>query len=143
MPAWFSRSIAGLVCAFLLGLIGCSGQKAVYPVSGQVVSGEAKKPAVGALVMLVPVTADPKDSTRPSGTVDESGAFAITTYKAKDGAPAGDYVVTLVWPTPKKSMMEEGEDDMLKGAFADATKSKIRFTVKAAKSNEVPVIELP
>ncbi len=132
---------------FVVGMIfveiGCGGQKPVYPVSGKVVSGADKKPAVGAMVIFTPVVPDAKETIRSMGTVGEDGSYAVTTHKAKDGAPAGEYTITLIWPAPKKSVLDEDGGDLLSGAFADNAKSKLRFTVQAAKSNEVPVIELP
>jgi len=33
----------------------------------------------------------------PRAVVEADGSFSITTYTAKDGAPAGDYAVSITW----------------------------------------------
>src|SRR5262245_24393263 len=134
-----------LQAALVFVASGCGPrQKSVFPVGGKVVAGTEKKPAKGAMVILTPVAGDAKDPTRSFGTVGDDGSFAITTYNANDGAPAGDYVITLTWMPARKSVFEEDGEDRLKGAFADATKSKLRYTVQAVKTgNEIPLIELP
>ena len=84
------------------------GKKATYPVTGKVVAGAGKTPAKGAIVMLIPVTFDIKDLERSMATVDDDGAFAITTYNANDGAPAGEYV-TLQYQTSFEKMPTAAE----------------------------------
>jgi hypothetical protein len=84
-----------------LGLVGvavastsCSQDKRVpvFPVTGQV--SFAGKPTPRALLVFHPVI---ESSLRPLGTVDEDGTFTLTTYEQGDGAPAGDYTVTVEW----------------------------------------------
>jgi hypothetical protein len=84
-----------------LGLVGvaiactsCSQDKRVpvFPVTGQV--WFAGKPTPRALLVFHPVV---ENSMRPLGTVDEDGTFTLTTYEQGDGAPAGDYTVTVEW----------------------------------------------
>jgi hypothetical protein len=57
------------------------------------------KPAQGVSVVLNPIEGSPaaKKGIAPSGTSDESGSFVISTYAQDDGAPAGEYKVTLQW----------------------------------------------
>src|SRR4051794_21088336 len=78
-------------------LAGCSrpaGRVPVYPVAGRVaVTGEVPE---GALVVLHASQGDAKD-LRPSGKVFKDGSFRVTTYDADDGAPAGEYKVTVHW----------------------------------------------
>jgi hypothetical protein len=39
---------------------------------------------------------DPK-AVKPRGVVGRDGAFSLTCYRADDGAPAGNYTVTILW----------------------------------------------
>lgn len=137
-------SLSGVCLSAALLLVGCGKkQKPLYPVTGQVVAGPAKKPAVGAVLFFHPVEKDAGAVGMPMAEVDQDGRFALTTRISKDGAPAGDYLITVIWPPIRKSLFEPEEGDRLKGAFADVQQAKIRFTVLPATSNEVPLIELP
>src|SRR5262245_25735487 len=75
------------------------GRPPVYPASGQVFVGQ--HPAKLATVTLVPVkdagAATGADQVRPTGKVDEQGNFKLTTFTDGDGAPEGEYKVTVVW----------------------------------------------
>src|SRR5262245_43311943 len=95
-----------IVVAALLVSAGCSGKTPLYPVTGKVVSKSSKKPATGAMVFFDPIPTDPKRTARAMGTVDEEGTYWITSHTAKDGLPAGDYVITLIWPPPQKSLLD-------------------------------------
>jgi hypothetical protein len=113
-----------------LGLTSCSGGKGgLYPVQGKVLYKDA--PTAGILVTLHPVNADPK-ATVSTGYTDDQGVFEITTGQ-DNGAPAGDYVATLVWmveaPGSKKkepntmSMNNEVNlVDKFKNRYGDARK---------------------
>lgn len=82
------------------GMAGCSndGQVPVYPVSGRV-GVEGESPA-GALLVFHPQSAPQKPGVeipKPVGRVQSDGTFKLTTYSENDGAPAGDYSVTVEW----------------------------------------------
>ena len=131
-----------LAALVLLGTAtGCGGQKAVYHVHGIVLDGN-NKPAKGAVVVFHPTTGDTAEETRPVGTVDDNGEFVLTTYQSGDGAPAGDYVVTLIRPAPRRTPLDREGRDLLGGRFADAAASKITVTVEKQTDNEVK-IKLP
>jgi len=73
----------------------------LYPARGQVFY--EGRPAVGALVVFLP-----KDPTSPqarvaSALVAEDGSYVLGTQKAKDGARAGQYVVTVSRPRGKRA----------------------------------------
>lgn len=103
---WRGR-VGGRRLVALLGvagslLAGCSGESRTptYPVEGALdVRGG---PAPGAFLVFHPLNppAPGKDGAevpRPTAKVKEDGAFAVTTFEANDGAPAGDYAVTVEW----------------------------------------------
>ncbi|MBA3315454.1 MAG: carboxypeptidase regulatory-like domain-containing protein [Planctomycetota bacterium] len=86
---------------FAVALLGCrdDGRLETHPVVGEVFVNDA--PAAGCVVMFVPLGPELKGIVMPAGTADEFGAFTLTTYETGDGAPAGDYGVTLRWEANK------------------------------------------
>jgi hypothetical protein len=119
---------------------GCARntRKPVFPVRGQVfVDG---KPAAGATVFFNPVGPDP-DAVAPFGVVDAGGSFSLTTYLTFDGAPAGEYVVTVRCPGPPQRGEDGGGPDRLKGRYTDPKTSTLRATVEK-KANEIEPFRL-
>lgn len=56
------------------------------------------QPAAGAELTFYPVFAADAATPRPTATVDAEGRFRPATAGLGDGAPPGDYVVTVRWP---------------------------------------------
>jgi hypothetical protein len=134
-----SRLPLPLLC---LLLAGCgSGRAPVFPVHGRVLDARGK-PAVGAMVVFQPADDRSTAFPKPVARVEEDGTFSLTTYSADDGAPAGEYAVTIIWPGPRKSPFAPEGPDQLKGAYADPKRSRTRFTVADKSDNEVPTIRL-
>lgn len=131
----------------VIAVTGCRRAKTpkldTYPVSGQVmVNG---KPAVRAEVRMRPIKPllDPlKRSVEPYGFVEEDGMFRVSTYRDKDGAPPGEYAITIVWPTVT---VDGGEEvfgpDRLNGRFGNPLSPITMFTVQEA-SNLIPAFDL-
>jgi hypothetical protein len=133
---------AALLAAAALAPAGCGdGRVPVHPVTGQLFAGG--QPAHGAKVFFFPAAepADPR-ARCPVGEVDEQGEFAMTTYDAGDGAPAGEYVVCFMWPTrhPIKGTFDGG--DRYGSKHFDPATSPHRVTVVAGP-NRVPRFDLP
>ncbi|MBX9626067.1 MAG: hypothetical protein K2X82_19880 [Gemmataceae bacterium] len=130
-PRWGTAvCLAGL--AALTASCAGDGRERVYAVTGRVV--HRGKPAEGAMVILHTVEGDEKRALKPFGRAGADGTFRITTYTTNDGAAEGEYVVTLVWPTPPAATsrdMEEGPD-RLNGRLADPKTSKWRVKVGKA-----------
>jgi hypothetical protein len=134
-------TLVALAALVLLGAAtGCGGKKAVYPVHGMVLDGK-NKPAKGTVVVFHPANGAPGD--KPVGRVDDKGEFVLTTYQNADGAPAGDYVVTITRPAAKRTPLDRDGGDLLRGRYGDPATSKITFTVQKGAENEVPKIQLP
>ncbi len=113
------------------------------PVRGQVF-GSREEPAAGALVVFHPVSADHEPTLKPLAYVDEEGNFQLTTYDQGDGAPSGEYVITVEWrerPATPFSPDNEGKD-RLRGKYADPKSSEFRFTIGGESDNVVPAIHL-
>jgi|SRR6516162_4196306 len=118
---------------------GCSRHKPVYPVLGKIVDAQGNALA-GATVIFCPVEDVGDNVNKPAGLANEQGNFTLTTYKQNDGAPAGDYVVTVMWRTgpkdPKKP--RQAPPDRLQGKFTDPSKSPLKATiVKGENSVEI------
>jgi hypothetical protein len=135
------------VLTVVLCCASCSKGKPLYPVRGQVfVDG---KPAEGALVVFHPVEDNPSESAvlRPSALVGEDGSFRVGSYKPKDGAPAGEYRVTVQWLPPDLSrnrhLYADGKvnPDKLGSRYANPKTSGLRAEVTEG-SNELPAFQL-
>ena len=138
------RLVAGLIFwLVLLGTVGCSRTdgEATYPVAGTVrVNG---KPATSALVTFHSLDG----SARPTGRVAEDGTFALTTREGADGAPVGEYRVTVVWTeaVARKRAVSDGDDvpvrSLLPAAYSKPESTPLKATVKAG-ANEPIVFEI-
>jgi hypothetical protein len=120
----------GLFLGVFLTAAGClkdDRRPQVHPAHGKVlVNGE---PAEGALIALHPADGRKVDEsgTIPSGHVGADGGFTLSTYTPDDGAPVGDYVVSIIW-FPNPTATPPGPD-RLAGKFADPAKSDLKVTI--------------
>lgn len=134
-----------------LWLLGCGqglGRLEPQPVTGQVLINA--EPAAGCTVILVPRDAELSGVVMPSGTTDADGRFTLTTHATGDGAPVGDYGVTLRWEAKKWIGMDREMaldpvqpvgPDRLQGQFASPDQSQLTVTVVEGV-NELPPIVL-
>jgi hypothetical protein len=120
-------------------LTGCgNGEKPAVPVQGQLFY-KGSQSATGAMVVFHPLPADTSSTAiKPTGEVREDGSFSLTTYKADDGAPEGEYAVTVIW-LEKKAGPKLGEDrglakDRLEGRYNSAAKTKLKATVNSSST---------
>ncbi|MAT69068.1 MAG: hypothetical protein CMJ58_06035 [Planctomycetaceae bacterium] len=121
-------------CVVLLATAaGCSdGRVPVYPVTGTVlVDG---RPAVGAEVICYARNEELKRSgvPIPTGVVDDSGEFVLDSYGQGDGAPAGEYDLSVIWNvTVVDSDDPESrvERDQLAGRYEDPKSSGLNRVV--------------
>lgn len=86
------------VCAVLL-LAGCGSQEPgripVIKTTGRLTFKD--QPVEGAFLVLHPKAETTTDLPRPTALVKPDGSFQPTTFDSGDGAPAGEYVVTVEW----------------------------------------------
>ncbi|MDB5341348.1 MAG: hypothetical protein JWN70_6967 [Planctomycetaceae bacterium] len=143
-------SLAGpyLPLLLLIVCVGCGEverpELPVFPVSGSIlVDG---KPPVGAEIRCRPSTPlkDPaKRTIEPFAFVEQDGTFKVGTYLGDDGAPPGEYSLTIVWPV---ITVEGGEEirgaDRLKGRFDKPDQPIARVTVKPDEDTCIPEILL-
>lgn len=131
--------------AVLVPMLGCGG----YPLPEGakkvfVVRGELKfqgAPMDGAVVTFYtdPPTAG-TSSLSPTGTADESGKYALTTYLKDDGAPEGNYRVTIYWPmktggnAAKKEIDEPLPPDRLQYAYSHPKTTTLKAKVESKEN---------
>jgi hypothetical protein len=134
------RLLAIVSALLLLGLSACqpSDKKVpVFSVSGTLT--ENGKPLENATVVLH-ATATTPDVPKPTGKTNAKGEYQLTTYDTNDGAPAGDYAVTVEkWTTLRP---DEGPANRLPAKYAKADASKLQLTVKPEPNQTLPTLEL-
>jgi hypothetical protein len=129
--------------SLLLALLfaGCSkppNRVPVYPAGGSLTQNG--KPAAGAIVILHPA-AGTTAPTKPRGKVGADGAFRLTTYDTADGAPAGEYAVSVYWPKPPKPGEPDFDDgpDVLSGKYLRPESPLGRVTITAGENQLAPL----
>lgn len=103
---------------------------AVYSVEGTLTVAE--RPGANARIAFHPVGGG---ELVPVGSSAPDGSFRLTTRTTGDGAPEGEYVVTLLWLLEGLSIDECACTDLtihdrLHGLYADAKTSTLRATVR-------------
>ena len=130
------------VALTLAAAVGCGGESKapLHPVAGQVLL--KGRPAANALVVFH--DSRPADQLRnlpiPRATTDAEGRYRLSSYMPDsfDGAPSGQYVVTVTLPataTPNDTAEVDPESvvesaDQLRGKYADPNASPLRAEVK-------------
>lgn len=134
---------AGLV---LVGLALCSfascgsGSKQLptFEVKGQVL--QAGKPVPHATVVFHPSFDLGPEVSKPRGTTGEDGSFTLSTYGASDGAPEGDYKITVEqWITINP---DKGPESRLPRKYAKPDESGLTAKITSG-TNSIPAIQLP
>lgn len=140
----FACLLTPLIALASLTLAGCSGQRAdrvpVFKTAGKITF--RNQPVDGAFLVLHPKAAATPNVPRPRAHVKSDGSFETTTFDTADGAPAGQYVVTVEW---HKLVKVGGEwtpgPNLLPPKYSDPATSDV--VVKVAEgSNDLPEIVL-
>lgn len=121
--------------------LGCSkpGWLETYPVKGIVrVDG---KPAKEVMLTFHPREQTADRPYTPSGKTNENGEFSLSTFVTDDGAPAGDYDVTITWPVRYNPISTLWEGDKLKGRYDKKESAAFHVTIEK-KPQELPPFEL-
>ena len=115
-----------------------------HPTTGQLTINGV--PVKGAIVRLFPVAPAAEGSSPivPTGTVREDGTFELTSYVTGDGAPQGDYLITLEWPDPSlvssRDAMPGDAPDRLKHRFFNPERSKLKAHIAAGENRLEPIV---
>jgi len=136
--------LTALVALSSLTLAGCGGQGPdrvpVYKTAGKITF--RNQPVDGAFLVLHPKAAATPDVPRPTAHVKPDGSFQPTTFDTADGAPAGEYVVTVEW---RKLINDRGEwvpgPNLLPAKYSNPATSDLIVTVAEGK-NDLPAIVL-
>jgi hypothetical protein len=131
--------LRAVMIGFVLTPLACSDPrfKPTYPVQGKILF--EGKPAGGAAISLHPLNVPDHPWTKPSAEADEYGQFTVSTYKEHDGAPAGEYAVTIVWlPKGYTGPLEKG--NKLPGKYASKETSGLTATIVAGDNNLPPFL---
>jgi hypothetical protein len=141
-----SHRIAGLiVLALMLTACGAEGRKPVFPMSGKALfEGE---PMAGAMLTFHPLDDKDPRAIRSQATVDAEGNYQLTTYFTGDGAPAGDYAITIYWPdrpaaNPDEPVEEEVDKlppDRLAKSFTNPKTTVLRVKVREQPKNTLDI----
>ncbi|MDX1928353.1 MAG: hypothetical protein SFV81_17630 [Pirellulaceae bacterium] len=145
----FSRNrIAGSVLIggllLLTGLVGCGKGKdpweVTHPATGVV--NFKGRPIVDAELTFFPEDKSAPDSVRPKAKSTAGGKFEVWTYVQGDGAPAGNYKVTVVHnevAVSKDTIVAKPND--LPEKFSKRDTTDIQVQIVAGK-NEIPSIDI-
>jgi hypothetical protein len=129
--------------AVILALSGCGSSRdatdrlPVYLASGRLIYS---KPLTGAFVVLHPKAGSDQKTPRPHGRVESDGSFALTSYDSNDGAPAGEYTVTVeLRPLVKHGGDYSAGPNVLPAKYSRAETSPVKVTVAAGKNDLEPI----
>jgi hypothetical protein len=131
------------VAALLALLAGCrDAPPATYPVTGKLtIRGQ---PAAEADLRFYEVRGRAPGMTRPYATTGEDGRFTVSTFGMNDGAPAGEYQVSVSWKGSLRGIPPDQRDalpEQLPPRYTDATTSGIRVRVTSG-DNMLETIDL-
>ena len=129
---------------------GCgSDQVPRYPVSGKVLY--QGKPAPYATVRFHPRNASDELKTLcPRGTTALDGTFELSTYGLNDGAPEGEYKVTVSWQVPEGKIdpaeldpdVMQDSPERLPKKYTHPKSTPIRVTI-TSDTRELDTFKLP
>jgi hypothetical protein len=143
------KSILNTASVLVL-LVGCEkndGRVEVYPVSGTVLVDD--RPAEGAKVVFYPLSEELKQPGMPVpyAFTGPDGGFRLRSYDPEDGAPAGEFNVSVFWPGASVEAENSGGEEMkeakdrLGNRYLDPNKSGLKATVEEGGA-ELPPFKL-
>lgn len=140
-------SIVGLgIAAGTAG--GCGDAPSIYPVNGHlIIGGQLAGNASVAFHRLPKRGAAPQPGAVaycPAGVSEPDGSFHLTTLRPDDGAPEGEYAVTVIWPKDLTGIDEcecpdPAQHDRLRGEYANPQTTPLRASVRT-KENIVNLV---
>lgn len=141
-------------CLVLTLLAGCQSSEPpdvprspAFPVKGRLYVGSTV--AANARIAFHPLDPQRSQGRCAVAITRKDGSFELTTYKLNDGAPEGDYTVTVTWPSDTMpddecECLDPLQHDRFHGKYADPRASLLAATV-LPQPNEVNLCtpELP
>ncbi|MBI1325982.1 hypothetical protein GC170_22710 [bacterium] len=121
------RNMWRTIIPIVVILHGCGGDQPFQstavdrvPVSGRVVVG--RQPVAGAIVTFEPKFDWDPELPKPSAVTDAEGKFDIGTRFDADGAPAGEYLVSIKSPEAEGSIQLDAQ-------FGEASRSGLKASI--------------
>ncbi len=102
-------------------------RRPTHAVRGRVFFQGAAVP--GAYIVFHGLTKEPR-APRADAFAAADGTFTLSTYEANDGAPAGEYAVTVVWRKPFYAESGKPGPNHLPAPYADPKTSPLKVVVK-------------
>lgn len=126
----------GLLC---VALAGCGSKgPTLYPVTGKVTSADGK-PLANATVVFHPTGTADANFVKPRGKTDADGKFSLTTTTTDDGAPSGEYRVTVEqWLAGARP--DDPPANRLPATYAAPDKSGLTATVGTGPTDLQPFV---
>ena len=106
---WISTKPHFLHLFFCIVILGCGKEPSfkttvpVFPVAGKILY--QGKPLARVILLFHSMNVNQK--IKSQATTDDDGKFVATTFKTADGAPEGDYIITLVVPSNESDSTRE------------------------------------
>lgn len=143
-PSRFTRGGAlAAACALAFLAVSCSSskRKPTYPTEGKLlIHGQ---PAGGVTVFLHSTDPAETEPTRPVGTTAPDGTFSLTTSAANDGAPAGEYIVTILYePVDSPLTRSKTKPPTFDKKYTDPKTSPLRARVENKPKNTLDPIDV-
>jgi hypothetical protein len=133
-------AVVPILVTFALLLTSCAASgPACHPVQG-VVRFE-QQPCAEAIVVFHSKSNQAAGSPRPIATTNELGQFKLTTFQTGDGAPAGEYAITVELRQPRQVGEEIVRDgpNVLPVRFSKPETSGLSYTVIAGDNSVSPI----
>src|SRR5262249_10772382 len=109
-------------------------RKPTQPVQGKVFFEGTPTP--GATIAFHLITDPAKKPTHTADAhVEADGSFTLRTHTANDGAPAGDYVVTVAWPKPLYNDQGKPGPNQLPANYSKVDTTPLKATVKSGTND--------
>jgi hypothetical protein len=116
-------------------LFGDSSRIRVYPAQGT--ARFEGNPIPSATIFLHPIGVKTPAFPRPRAVVAEDGTFVLGTYRKDDGAPEGDYKVTVQWFN--KGEGRTGPANALPAKYASPDTSGLTVRIQKGKNQIEPI----
>ena len=85
---------------------------------------------------------DKENPTQSRADTDSDGVFQLSTYKAGDGVPEGEYVLTFTWQKIDVMKRRPAGTDNLNDRYKDPVKSVFKVSVEEGEPIDLGRIDL-
>jgi hypothetical protein len=132
---WLGLAVLCVPCPMLAGCKQGESRVPTFPASGQLLAAN-DKPIANALVVLHPVDIN-SEAPKSRATTDADGKFQLTTYITGDGAPEGDFIVTVEqW---LRDDPNEAPSNKIPGTWSRPESSQIRIAILKSANQLAPI----